>query len=169
MKFRFGIANYKIKAKQNKITLIIILQFDFLLKTCKPSMWDPSKCAQYTDISDLTFKICWNEKLRKMRYVPDIGEPKQAIRIKGWINFWKFELMLSGTFPFLKNMNNVSMLNVDVFFTILFFQQILWKSKVSFLFLSFIGILPRQIFKICTIIIGTSPKNLAKITKIRFL
>ena len=84
--FHYQFTNFKLQihseTKQNHIDNHF-LQFDFLLKTCKPSMWDPDwRKLQCTHgyISGFNLRdFRWNEKLRKMRYVPDIGEPKQPI------------------------------------------------------------------------------------------
>ena len=53
-------------------------------------MWDTSHHTDAkTEISDVTFKICSNEKLRKMRYVPEndddavvgiMGEPSHRFK-----------------------------------------------------------------------------------------
>ena len=80
-----SIWNYKIIAKQNKITLIIIFYNSISYsRLASPACGTPieENYSAHTDTYISGFNLRdfrWNEKLRKMRYVPDIGEPKQPI------------------------------------------------------------------------------------------
>ena len=77
--------NYNIIAKQNKITLIIIFYNSISYsRLASPACGTPieENYSAHTDTYISGFNLRdfrWNEKLRKMRYVPDIGEPKQPI------------------------------------------------------------------------------------------